>query len=814
MRVSCNPTQRFGGLDLFNLHLSRHFLSSDGGAAFVRSRQIGDPREMHHAMAAEDGQNLNFENQFHPKESVLSAGAGDDVDDGVKVFSKTSESEILDEKNGSSYNVQSGKYTREDLLRIGKEKLKAWKSQSISAVSTANLLLTQREKQNRDQISRQNLTESRISDMERELRKLRHEKADLTLETQNLNSVINNFQEGLRSQESRVTELKQKQKKLLSEKAVVEGERDRALKEAADLREMLTQRHREIEVRGDEIKKSGASPRVDLTELLKEAQKRTSSALDSASVSQANLQEISKLVSAHLANLVQVSENLRMATTAPNLPPPPSGLPAPVMPGIPSGGRLEHIARQLSSVRASARAIQELVINANEKIATVNKGIQDANTQVSPEHVLATLGKSLEREEFGVRREEADIRQLIVEAQSLLAANRAQIVNLNRTCAFLRRERAVLSQRLSVREEESKMLIDSLKKTVSNLLSQPQSNSQPSARIILNSPGPTYASPSERKNVRQRMNNKLSDSAGSSSSRATVFPRGSNKQPGIVSRFPDLNGSLHINRGPRITPIRVSYGIKRDHRVHLFENVWQMPLNCRLAPSKESSVLDYTLEHGTVVVAEKRCNGWIKHARGWTEASDSKNIYMARLPLVETPLGLAYLYRKERGDGLSTVILTWCKGYGVMATVSTEALIKSIVDKKKASVTRELIRERGIAIRQGHDIKKSHPKLDDIERQLAELKSLGKSNSIAKVLQGLDLDPKGGLSLENVSSADLASEETYTREAHMPTVQDVSEVVVSEQEGEGVSGFFGFLLSIVGLDESDGEEEEVGDIDQ
>eukprot|EP00466_Bigelowiella_natans_P002405 jgi/Bigna1/83101/fgenesh1_pg.102_\ len=159
----------------------------------------------------------------------------------------------------------------------------------------------------------------------------------------------------------------------------------------------------------------------------------------------------------------------------------------------------------------------------------------------------------------------------------------------------------------------------------------------------------------------------------------------------------------------------------------------------------EAALLEETLKYGSIVVAEKVFKGWVRHSLGWTQIKDGNNRFLARLPLVQTPLGMAYLKRKPRMDGLSTIILTWCSGYGVMASLPGSDLVDDILGRAKAKLTKILVSARG-ELKECHgDSQREELKahVESLEKKMQELMELSGVETVNELLENLQLDEEG-----------------------------------------------------------------------
>ncbi|GAB5359629.1 hypothetical protein AAMO2058_000559800 [Amorphochlora amoebiformis] len=691
-------------------------------------------------------------------------------------------------KNGEGRRLQGGTIdeegeggrgvtmSREDLIKMGREKLEAWKSKAVSGVDMANRILAARGSSIQMERKMLQEMEAKMTDMRREISRLIREKADLQGEVRNLHSVTNNFQEGMRTQEARVTELKQIQARILAEKAQAEKERDQARSEAASLREMLTEKNR----KADQVTvvKAGACPRVDLTEILKTALKHTSLATDASAQTSANLDQISQLFTQISANLQAMSRSSLDLQAPVNLPPPPSGGAGGVVMGGLNEGKVSQLQGNLRSILSKTGAFKDLLQDTLKLSETVQKNTATANDCVSAEHVHSVLRKSIDQRDLGVRREEADIQRLIIETQTLLLQKSNQLNKQIKANAFLRRERSVLSNKLVICEEESKMLIDSLKETVQNLLAEPR-------------PAPHNA-------IHSNSTNGLKTNRANTILQTAAIPASKGNYTLV-----DIKRSRSSNRRRkhRGFGVKTCYGSRAIHRVHLWESVWIGPLNCRMSPSKKAAILEPTVEHGTILVAEKRCGRWIKHAFGWTLTAEGENVFMARLPLCETHLGISYIVRKPLPNGLSSLILTWCKGYGIMASMPAGQIIKSILDKEKAKITKQLIEAKGSLKKEGIDNVTVKERVKILDSKLEHLMSQNSLLTIHQLIENLELDKEGGDTLPQVSPEQIEVSEPVDK-----SIPETRDVMVSDDSQGGLSNMFEFLLSVVGLDDSDEDQ--------
>jgi len=237
-----------------------------------------------------------------------------------------------------------------------------------------------------------------------------------------------------------------------------------------------------------------------------------------------------------------------------------------------------------------------------------------------------------------------------------------------------------------------------------------------------------------------------------------------------------------------------------------------MPLNCRRAPSKKAALLEETLKYGSIVVAEKVFKGWVRHSLGWTQIKDGNNRFLARLPLVQTPLGMAYLKRKPRMDGLSTIILTWCSGYGVMASLPGSDLVDDILGRAKAKLTKILVSARG-ELKECHgDSQREELKahVESLEKKMQELMELSGVETVNELLENLQLDEEGAENDEEGGHPADGGEGDSSLLS--PTSGGLATAtprnVITEDGSEGIYGVFSFLLSIVGLEDDSDEEAE------
>eukprot|EP00466_Bigelowiella_natans_P002404 jgi/Bigna1/83100/fgenesh1_pg.102_\ len=147
---------------------------------------------------------------FPPKEPLSnSLETNDEVFAASKPIKMRVVEEEEDKKEGFQIRRVNSKFTREDLVKMGREKLAAWKSDSKTALNTLNLKISHQIHKiaNKEKAAREVL-EATVAELKREIRHLSREKAEYQFEVQKLLGVTNNLQDGMSRQQALVHQMK------------------------------------------------------------------------------------------------------------------------------------------------------------------------------------------------------------------------------------------------------------------------------------------------------------------------------------------------------------------------------------------------------------------------------------------------------------------------------------------------------------------------------------------------------------------------------------------------------------------------------
>ena len=677
--------------------------------------------------------------------------------------------------------------TRGELLKRGRERLSEWRQRSKGSVSTANSIMSRlRERAQRDAAMAQAAqtgaataaaAEKRVSDLQDLVEHLRNGKAEAESEAQKFARSATSLQEGLRAQAERLGEAREEHRLLRMDLEKVCTERDAAVQRCERLREELEARaradeeRRKLEVGAAKTEATPSTPEpaqraADFTALLRDAGDASARAAESTAECRAALEQSRSDATAVVAGLTRMSrEELAML----RLPPTPDGRAPP---------RAAHFnGESATPLLAKMRALSTHINSALRATRAANESVSAAAAAVRPSTVQALLAKA-----GPGARPDADMRSLIdaTERRAADAAQRAAAVSDR--CTVLQGQRLELSQRLALREEETSALVGSLRGTISALLPDDDAMSGVAGRA---------GEGAARDNAR-----------GVSGGDAADVPARLRRPPGLrtgaftASRRPGVLRAFGISprtqlsarrrsmsRGPEL---RVCYG-RKIKAFNLWEVVAMGGVPVRAEPStKAPEIKAAKLKYGDIVVASARRGKWVRHPAGWSCSRERREMHMSKMPLVPTPYGKAYLVRKPRNDGLTDIVLTWCRNYGIMASLSAARLIKFITDQAKADVTKQLNAARYELKRAGGDPNKQDI-CDELRGVVAALEvKYEKTRALAEL-------PSIDRLLQRVKFHDQEDEDGKDGAAAAPNTPD------SPFPPQRRRGIFRYLLSFVGM---------------